>query len=415
MRLAAPTNWDMSLIEPLSKIAAVESVYGSVPFFLGSGGRPTSSLVSVTPEHVEEYIRLLHSKGLKFSYALNAACLGNREWEFEFNKKLFEHFDWLRAIGVDTVIVTIPHLMELIKNYFPELKVKVSSVARVTTVPKAKLFEKMGADAITFEFDINRDFKTLRAIRKSVNCDLEILLNNCCLYECPWQMHHANCTSHSHQSNSPGNEFYVDSHIIRCGIEKYADLSQLIKARWIRPEDLATYEEIGYDSFKISGRTMSNSWILNTVNAYASRNQDGNLLEILEGATDVRTENLNPRSAIAQLARLGPELDDNKEAVITRIMSEGSEIYQKLLDLESFKLLLKTNRPNIWIDNKLLDGFLEFFKTKDCHWECAYCDYCDRKAKEVITADEDEIAEYIFAVTNFFQEYGNVMGYEAYK
>jgi len=414
MRLAVPTNWDMSLIEPLSKIDTVESVYGGMPFFLGSGGRPTSSLVTVSPEYVEEYVRLLHSKGLKFSYALNASCLGNMEWEIEFNRKLFDHFHWLSSIGVDTVIVTIPHILELIKNYFPNFKVKVSSVARVTTVPRAKLFEKMGADAITFEFDINRDFKALRAIRDAVDCDLEILLNNCCLYECPWQMHHANSTSHSNQSDNPGNAFYVDSHIIRCGIEKYSDLSQIIKSRWIRPEDLIIYENMGYDSFKISGRTMSTSWILRTINAYSSRNHDGNLLEILEGATDVRTENLNPLSAIAQLARLGPELDDNKEGIIERLRSGNTGIYQRLLDLDSFRLLLKTNRPSIWVDNKLLDGFIEFFKTKDCHWECAYCDYCERKVKEVITANEGEIAEYIFAVTNFFQEFGQVMGYEAY-
>jgi len=415
MRLAVPTNWDISLIEPLSKTDNVESVYGGMPFFPGSGGRPTSSLVTVTPEHVGEYVRLLNSKGLKFSYALNASCLGNMEWEIDFNKRLFEHLHWLSSIGVDTVIVAIPHVLELIKSYFPKLKVKVSSLARVATVPRAKLYEKMGADAITLEFDINRDFRALRAIRNAVTCDLEILLNNSCLYECPWQMHHANSNSHSNQSDNPGNAFNVDSHIIRCGIEKYSDLSQIIKSRWIRPEDLTIYEDMGYDSFKISGRTMSTPWISNTINAYSSRNHAGNLLEIIEVATDVRTENLNPLSAIAQLAKLGPELADDKDAIMTRLKTGNTGLYRTLLDMDSFRLLLKTTRPQILVDNNLLDGFIEFFKTKDCRWECAYCDYCESKAKEVITADEDEIAEYIFAITNFFQEFGCVMGYEAYS
>ena len=412
MRLAVPTNWDTSLIGQLADIESVDSVYGGIPFLTGSGGRPTSSLTAVNPEQVEEYIRLLHTRGISFSYTLNATCLGNMEWDIDFNKKLFNHLQWLTSIGVDTVIVAIPHLVELIKSYFPGFRIKVSTLARVSTVPRAKLYEKMGADALAIDFHINRDFKTLRAIRDAVNCDLEILLNNSCLYDCPWHIYHANSNSHSNESNNPGNALNVDSHIIRCGIEKYSDLSQIIKSRWIRPEDIAQYEEMGYEFFKISGRTMSTPWIINTLKSYSARKHDGNLLEIIEIATDAKAENLNPSSVLAQLAKIGPELATDKDAVITKLKNGNTGLYEKLIDMESFRTLLKTPRPQIVVNNALLEGFIEFFKSKDCRWECAYCHYCEDKTREVITADMDEITEYIFAITNFMQDFGRVMGYE---
>ncbi|GAI39936.1 unnamed protein product, partial [marine sediment metagenome] len=124
-------------------------------------------------------------------------------------------------------------------------------------------FESLGADSITLDAHINRDFKLLKAIKSAVKCELSVLMNNLCLYQCPYEYYHYNTLGHSSQSYNLLNGFPMDYCVLRCTIDRLCDTSQIIKARWIRPEDIHVYEEIGIDVFKISGRSMPTESILN--------------------------------------------------------------------------------------------------------------------------------------------------------
>lgn len=48
--------------------------------------------------------------------------------------------------------------------------------------------------------------------------------------------------------------FYLDYCLIKCTLIRFSNFKEMLKTRWIRPEDLKEYEEIGIDSFKITGR-----------------------------------------------------------------------------------------------------------------------------------------------------------------
>jgi collagenase-like PrtC family protease len=119
----------------------------------------------------------------------------------------------------------------------------------------------------------------------------------------------------------------------------------MIRSRWIRPEDLSYYEEIGYDYFKISGREMSTEKIILTTKAYSNRKYDGNLLNILNGVT--------------------------------------------ILDGSRRKVGVPEIKPPS-IDNSRLDGFLDFFKRKNCFNECADCDYCKKIAEQIVEVHKSE-------------------------
>ena len=53
-----------------------------------------------------------------------------------------------------------------------------------------------------------------------------------------------------------------------------------LKLKWIRPEDLKYYNDIGLEHFKITGRTGSTEYITKTVKAYFDCHFEGNLLEL---------------------------------------------------------------------------------------------------------------------------------------
>ena len=269
MQLLIPTNWDWNLIAPLSEIRADIEIYGVLPTsMLGSGGAGPD-ISQVTAEQAEEYIKLAHSAGLTFNYLLNAPSMGNMEWEEDTHDELLKHLEWLSNAGVDHVTVAIPYLTELIKSQFPHLKVEVSTIAHVNSVARAKLFESLGADSIILHSNVNRDFRLLQAIRNAVKCELGVLTNSLCLYQCPYEYYHNNTLGHASQNHNSLNGFYMDYCVTHCTVERFRDTSQFIKSRWIRPEDIPIYEEIGIDFFKIAGRAMPSEWIINATLAYS--------------------------------------------------------------------------------------------------------------------------------------------------
>ena len=357
MKLLVPTNWDPDLILPLSKLEADVQLYGVLPTsMIGSGGSGPDN-VRMVENQAEEYIEQAHLAGLKFDYLLNAPSMGNMEWDENTHQELLMHLNWISSIGADSVTVTIPYLIELIKRQFPQLKIRVSTIAHVNSVARAKLFESLGADSITLDINVNRDFTLLKAIRSAVSCELTILLNNLCLYQCPYEYYHHDGLGHASQNYNPLGGYYVDYCVLRCTLDRLCDISQIIKCRWVRPEDIHVYEESGMDVFKISGRSMPAERILHAAAAYSSRHYQGNLYDILNVIT--------PKIGFISSALPGVQ----------------SNVIKPL--------------PKFYIDNQALEGFMDFFRKQNCLSGCSHCDYCQRIANKVIQFDRDEVDEYI--------------------
>ncbi len=304
---------------------------------------------------------------MKFSYLLNAPCMSNMEYEPTYHRKLIEHLQWISDIGSDYVIVTIPFLIQIIKEQFPNLKIRVSTISHVNSVNRAKFYESLGADEITPSIMINRDFKTLEKMQKAVKCKIVPLLTDGCLYQCPFRYYHYNLLGHSCQGDHQLGGNYIDSCILNCSVIKFSDKTEVIKARWIRPEDLSHYEEIGIDTFKIAGRRMSTEWIIRAVKAFSSRKYEGNLVDIIQGFT----------------MSIGIENDPHGK-------------FQQAVDKESKSKLI--------IDNTKLDGFIEFFKKQDCISMCDECKYCENWAEKAVLLDNEQAPKYVESIQDYLDD-----------
>ncbi len=70
-------------------------------------------------------------------------------------------------IGVESVTVSSPYLLRLVKVRFPSLKVRISVFGGVDRLRKAQMWEEMGADCIVLDsILVNREFATLSRIRE---------------------------------------------------------------------------------------------------------------------------------------------------------------------------------------------------------------------------------------------------------
>ncbi len=307
----------------------VSEVYmAGSPDIMGSG---RATLHAALVDEIKEQTAYAHQHNVKLNVVMNASCLGGYHLTYHAYKTFKWYFNELDKAGVDGVTVAEPYLVELLREN--SLQTVISCVAHVDSPQRAEFFEMLGADSITVDTNINRDFEMLEAIKKAVHCDLRLIVNEGCLYKCPFRHAHFNLFSHitasralSPQPQSTFGDYYFD----KCISIRVRDPAQIILSPWIRPEDLKEYEAIGIDNFKMSGRANAVSWILNCMEAYHHRELKGNLLEVLDCPSELR--------------------------------------YM------------------FYVDNALLDGSIN--KWKSCNKICNECHYCDELTSKVLKVIE---------------------------
>ena len=377
MKIRLGSNWDISSLDAL-KGTSVDALFGKLPFDVVGGARPGFVLPQVDRNYVERYIKACHERGLEFSYLLNAPCLGNLQYSKKGYGQLIELLEWIDQSGADAVTIGLPYLIDLVRKRFPRLKVKVSTTARVNTVRKALQYEDMGIEEIIIDEHINREFKTLEAIRKTVKCSLELIVNNICLWQCPYNYEHVNHDGHASREGEEDDYCYLQYPGYLCLYRKLTDPVELLKSPWIRPEDIPHYEAIGYEHFKITERFKKTALLLEHVKAYETRRYDGNLLDLFT----------LPRKGAFTPVHL--EYFIKPEHVNIMKISE----LEKVFDLEVREL--------IQMDNRKLDGFIEFFKENDCNQTtCSACRYCETVFQKVAVVNEEGVKKASRRVRDF--------------
>ncbi len=342
-KLILPTNWDPELLPRAARLKPAY-LYGSLP--REATVRSSLVLPEVTEEEVASQIQQMEERGIKFTYVMNATCLGNRELSEDGRWEILQRLEWLRAVGATAVVTANPYVMELVGKNFPELELQVSVLAAVDDARKAAYFRDLGADLIHIDPQINRDFRRLEIIRRAVDCPLSVVVNEGCLLSCPIRHYHANMISHSAESIE--RHYYVDYCYYRCSLARGNDVVEYLRAPWIRPEDVAQYEQLGIDFFKVAGRekmgdgpSSHTPWILKVAEAYHRRRCE-DVAELLVAVQPMET--LSGETPTA---------------------------------------------PRVHMASSRLDGFLRFFREGHCSLDCQRCAYCAEWAKACVSVEGD--------------------------
>ena len=374
MRLTVAHNNEEQLVPNLAKLESVESVYGKMAGDIVGGGRNTCLLADVSYKGLQALIDQAHEHDLKYIYLLNSPCLSNLETTRKFNDQLFAFVGTLVDMGVDGFVVAMPYLLDMIKHHFPKLKVSISTFAIINSITKAKVWEDKGADRIIIQQDLNRDFTLLEKIRRAISCEIELFANNLCLDQCPYPPFHAAFNAHGSKTKEKTKGFALDYCAYQCQQRRLKNPVEFIRGRFIRPEDLHLYEEIGIDVFKLADRMKSTAWLTNVTKAYHNRRYDGNLVHLI-GYPLMRGEG-----------------DEANVTNPTKYMLRPDFI--NLNVLKEFKHLGEA-KDLVYIDNRKLDGFCEHFRKHDCRTTICdvECRHCQKYADLAVTVDEAAVAE----------------------
>jgi hypothetical protein len=319
------------------------------------------------------YVSILHRHDIAFNYLLNSSCLGNREWSRRWQKKLMRLLESLGAMGVRRLTVSTPYLLERIKAAVPGFYVKVGIYAQIDTPRRARFWRDLGADALTLEsFSINRDFATLRAIREAVAGELQLIANHPCLPNCPMQPYHQNGFAHSSDGS---RRLFLDYCFLSCTLQRLEDPSQLIKAGWIRPEDIGFYETLGYKHFKLLERGIPSAELLKRVRAYSRRDSGENLAELILPYGFREPPRKHRLWLLRHFFRPGQVNPLKLKPLYDMMKSQG--------------MLFALDHHPFHIDaSKIPADFIEGFEGRCCsRLSCADCRYCEAIAKDAVSID----------------------------
>jgi len=379
MKLSVASNLKNDLIEKIAEFKAVEEIFGKLPFDFTGGGRGILSTFQVNKKMFAEHVKLAQEKNIRFNYLLNGTAMDNQAFTRKGHKEIRKFLDWLTELKIDAITVSIPYLLQIIKTNYPHFKIYVSSIANVDSIEGAKKWLELGANKITLnDRSLNRNFKLLKAIRKNTMCQLELIANNNCLYQCPLSHHHYGLLSSASQKKAKLKGYLIDYCTLMCRYLRVTDPTEFIKAGWIRPEDTKTYEELGIDSLKLVGREMETEHLVTIVKAYSEQHYDGNLLDLFSYNTHFKENTISKLS----------------------LLMLGLKYYFKPFSINFFKLKKLRDaliqKTDIQINNKDLKDFLIHFKSHDCNeTPCEDCDYCRNIAEKFVKLDTNKRKEYL--------------------
>lgn len=380
MKFSVATNFDNELIEQISQYP-VEELYGKLSKDFIGGGRSSYMLAPIEKKQLEEHVKYARKHNIGFNYLLNASCMDNLETTKQGQKEIRKLLDWLTKIGVSSITVSTPFLLQTIKKSYPHFRVRISVFALVNNLRKAKYWEEMGADIIALDsHSVNRDFKTLKHLKENLFCELELLTNGNCLMDCMMGHVHPNVMAHSSQAKHKSGGFVVDHCFLYCQKKKTQDPSNYLKSDWIRPEDIHYYEELGYGHFKLVERNIRTEEMVKRVKAYYERSYEGNLLDLVQGFGFKKAQNISANSKLKKLAFFFQP---------TKINLFKFNQIKKLCEKKG--MLVPLPDVPVYIDNKALEGFIKPFLQCSCRdLQCGLdCHHCHNFANKAVKINDE--------------------------
>jgi collagenase-like PrtC family protease len=356
-----PTTFSPDFIDQLHALnqefsasgGRIAEIYGSFQEGAFNSARPSKYLPAVNREQFQRHVASAKDKGITFNYLFNAPSYANLEYTHEGRTELAELLGFLVDAGVASVTVAIPYMVEIIRSTFPQLEVVTSTIGYVGAVAGINQYQEAGAARIVLDVEVNRDFQFLRTASAESPVPLEIIVNPVCISQCHFKYNHYCVASMGSQSflrggaGIPYNQYYLNW----CFLQKLQKEGEFVKSPWVRPEDLHLWEEAGISYFKIAGRGLPGSEILRLCRSYLAQDFSGNLLDLLGWP----------------------------HWLAFRDNCDGTKL--PALD--------------VILDNKSLDGFLEFFarKTPQCRLGCRQCGHCLAWSRKTLRYNDEELKD----------------------
>ena len=228
-------------------------------------------------------MRFCRSKGMKLDLLVNATCYGDKSVTEAQRLDYFDQLKEMDKAGIlpEIVTTTSPYIAVITRMFNASIDRRASVNMRLnSTIAMEYVAEQF--DSFYLCRDVQRDLPTVKMFAewaKKNGKKICMLVNSGCLRYCPWQTFHDTLLSHNFPHIQPEMRRMSLPPTLCVGIVKNRQYEEILRASWIRPEDLHQYEPY-VSVFKLSTREAARPDLI--LKAYTSGSYDGDLLQILD-------------------------------------------------------------------------------------------------------------------------------------
>lgn len=238
----------------------IASFYGVFPPCLWNGGRPQGGMTD--KNFIKSVIKTFNDRGIPLRYTFTNMMLEKKHLSDDRCNMVLN----LSNNGLNEAIVASPILEDYLRRNYPKFKLTSSTCKRLNT--EEALLAELEKDyyIVVLDYDFNNNFEVLEKLPRKK--DIELLVNACCEPECPRRLEHyksiglqqiAYCEHIKKYPNLPFDLAKHDPDNFRnCPYSKRGTFGIRNLKTHISPDDIwEKYIPMGYEQFKIEGRTAS--------------------------------------------------------------------------------------------------------------------------------------------------------------
>ena len=254
-------------------------LYGADAVYCGTGSLSLRSRSEVNDDDLAKTIEYAHSIGKKVYAAINIYALDEHYEEIKKQAKM------LNDIKVDAIIASDGGVIEILKEYAPDVDIHVSTQANTVSYHAANFWYKNGAKRVILGRELNKEQIKEIIQNKPQGLEVEIFIHGAicfgysgrcflsdflasrsanlgdCAQSCRWAYN-----VYVEEHNKPGNLMPVEHDEKGTYIFSSKDLC-LIK-------EIPEIIEMGVNSLKIEGRLKTEYYLASVVNAYRNAIDD---------------------------------------------------------------------------------------------------------------------------------------------
>jgi len=249
------------------KKCQVIEMYGSVSTtFPRYTARPLYRLPNKTLEQFAEIKQIVEDNGITFNFTMNGPNIDKTK----FDKDQFIEF--LKIYNIKRITVSSTFMLEVLQNSDLDIDIELSTIYQIESIYKMSLLLQRypKIKKVCMSLMKNRDMEFLKRFKAAFpNLELELMVNEFCLFHCPNRMM---CyTNHQNVKTVEESKLFANYPMRDCIQARNTSFTEWLKTRFILPEWIHYYEDIGIDRFKITGRTADTKFITKVLEIYMDR------------------------------------------------------------------------------------------------------------------------------------------------
>ena len=252
----------------------IASFYGVFPPCLWNGGRPQGGMTD--KNFIKSVIKIFNERGIPLRFTFTNPVLEKKHLSDERCNMILN----LANNGLNEAIVVSECLENYLRRNFPKYKLTSSTCKRLDSAEALTAELEKDYHIVVVDYDLNNKFDILEKLPRKK--DLEFLVNACCQPECPVRARHyesigqqqiAFCEHIKRHPNIPFDHAAHDPENFRsCQFAKRGLFQIRDLKTHISPDDIwEKYVSMGFEQFKIEGRTAGKVNVLETYMYYMAK------------------------------------------------------------------------------------------------------------------------------------------------